>query len=225
VRHFGGPEHARCDEQRVRDHLGRFGFGGDRVFEPVERFSGGEKARLALALIVARRPNLLLLDEPTNHLDLDMRHALTVALQDFGGGLVVVSHDRHLIRAVADSLWLVADGGIRPFEGDLDDYQGWLRQRRSSARESPRSRAPTARGPAAPRPRVASMRRELAELEARIADLGAERAALDRAMEHGEAPGSGYTRYGELVRSIEALEERWLVLAESIERLKTAGER
>ena len=227
LRHLGGPEYARCDDQRARDHLGRFGFGGDRVFEPVERLSGGEKARLALALIVARRPNLLLLDEPTNHLDLDMRHALTVALQDFGGGLVVVSHDRHLIRAVADTLWLVADGRLQPFEGDLDDYQGWLRKRRGSGRENPRSRASAAHGPVAPppRPRLASMRRELAEMEARIAELGAERTALDRAMEHGEVPENGYTRYGEIVRSIEALEERWLELADSIERLKTAAER
>ncbi|MDE2295248.1 MAG: ATP-binding cassette domain-containing protein, partial [Gammaproteobacteria bacterium] len=153
LRHAGGPEYAIGDEQRIRDHLGRFGFSGDRAFESVGRFSGGEKARLALALIVARRPNLLLLDEPTNHLDLEMRHALTVALQGFGGGLVVVSHDRHLIRAVADSLWLVADGGVGPFDGDLDDYQAWLRQRRSSARESARPRrAPAAREPAAPRP-------------------------------------------------------------------------
>ena len=223
LRHSGGPDYARCDEQRVRDHLGRFGFGGDRVFEPVERFSGGEKARLALALIVARRPNLLLLDEPTNHLDLEMRHALTVALQDFGGGLVVVSHDRHLIRAVADSLWLVADASLRPFDGDLDDYQEWLRRRRSSARDGARPRAPAAREAVAPRPRLAPLRRELADLEARIADFGAERAALDRAMERGEAPEGGYARYGELVRSIDALEDRWLELAESIERLKAAG--
>ena len=225
LRHYGGPEYARGDEQHVRDHLGRFGFGGDRAFEAVERFSGGEKARLALALIVARRPNLLLLDEPTNHLDLEMRHALTVALQDFSGGLVVVSHDRHLIRAVADSLWLVADGRVQPFEGDLDDYQAWLRQRRSVAREVIRPRTPPAREPAATRPRLAPLRRELADLETRIAALGAERSALDTAIERGEVPDGGYARYGEIVRAIEALEERWLGLAESIERLKAAGER
>ena len=225
LRHFGGPEYARGDEQRVRDHLGRFGFGGDHAFEAVERFSGGEKARLALALIVARRPNLLLLDEPTNHLDLEMRHALTVALQDFGGGLVVVSHDRHLIRAVADALWLVADGAVRPFDGDLDDYQTWLRQRRSGARESAKPRAPTAREPVASRPRLGSMRRELAELEERIATLGAERAALEHAVERGEVPEGGYAHYGELIRTMDTLEERWLGIAESIERLKAAGER
>jgi ATP-binding cassette subfamily F protein 3 len=123
----------------VRDHLGRFGFQGDRAFEPVSRFSGSEKARLTLALIVARRPNLLLLDEPTNHLDIDMRHAQTVALQGFEGGLVVVSHDRHLIKSVADSLWLVADGRLEPFDGDLDDYQQWLKSR---GKPAPAANAP-----------------------------------------------------------------------------------
>ena len=129
ARTLGGADYAGGEEQRVRDHLGKFGFQGDRAFESVARFSGGEKARLTLALLVARRPNLLLLDEPTNHLDIDMRHALTIALQGFEGGLVVVSHDRHLIKTVADTLWLVADGKLRTFDGDLDDYQGWLKSR------------------------------------------------------------------------------------------------
>ncbi len=109
LRNLGGADFAAGDEQKIRDHLGSFGFQGDRAFEPVGRFSGGEKARLTLALLVARRPNLLLLDEPTNHLDIEMRQALTVALQSFDGGLVVVSHDRHLIKSVADTL--VAGGG------------------------------------------------------------------------------------------------------------------
>src|SRR4029077_13261188 len=116
LRNLGGPEFARCEEQPVRDHLGMFGFQGDRAFEPVGRFSGGEKARLTLALLVARQANLLLLDEPTNHLDIYMRHALSVALQSFEGGMVIVSHDRHLIKTVADSLWLVADGRLKEFD-------------------------------------------------------------------------------------------------------------
>src|ERR1700692_343611 len=127
LRNLCGPEYAKGDEQRVRDHLDRFGFEGARAFEPAARFSGGEKARLTLALLVARRPNLLLLDEPTNHLDIDMRHALTVALQSFEGGMLIVSHDRHLIKTVADSLWLVAAGKLEVFDGDLDDYQQSLR--------------------------------------------------------------------------------------------------
>ncbi|KEA51658.1 ABC transporter ATP-binding protein [Mangrovibacter sp. MFB070] len=112
-------------EQPLRDYLGGFGFQGDKVNEPTLRFSGGEKARLVLALIVWQRPNLLLLDEPTNHLDLDMRQALTEALIDFEGALVVVSHDRHLLRTTTDDLYLVHDGSVEPFDGDLDDYQQW----------------------------------------------------------------------------------------------------
>lgn len=113
-------------EQALRDYLGGFGFRGDKVTEKTERFSGGEKARLVLALIVWQRPNLLLLDEPTNHLDLDMRQALTEALIDFNGALVVVSHDRHLLRSTTDELYLVHDGRVEQFDGDLDDYQRWL---------------------------------------------------------------------------------------------------
>ncbi|EDU7998380.1 ABC transporter ATP-binding protein [Salmonella enterica subsp. enterica serovar Hartford] len=113
-------------EQKLRDYLGGFGFQGDKVTEETQRFSGGEKARLVLALIVWQRPNLLLLDEPTNHLDLDMRQALTEALIDFEGALVVVSHDRHLIRSTTDDLYLVHDKKVEPFDGDLEDYQQWL---------------------------------------------------------------------------------------------------
>lgn len=113
-------------EQQLRDYLGGFGFQGDKVSEATARFSGGEKARLVLALIVWQRPNLLLLDEPTNHLDLDMRQALTEALIEFEGALVVVSHDRHLLRSTTDDLYLVHDSQVEPFDGDLDDYQQWL---------------------------------------------------------------------------------------------------
>ncbi len=113
-------------EQQLRNYLGGFGFHGDQVTGPITTFSGGEKARLVLALIVWQRPNLLLLDEPTNHLDLDMRQALTEALMSFDGALVVISHDRHLIRSVTNDLYLVHDGLVEPFTGDLDDYQQWL---------------------------------------------------------------------------------------------------
>ncbi|WP_312382340.1 ABC transporter ATP-binding protein [Atlantibacter subterraneus] len=113
-------------EQQLRDYLGGFGFQGDKVSENTVRFSGGEKARLVLALIVWQRPNLLLLDEPTNHLDLDMRQALTDALIEFEGALVVVSHDRHLLRSTTDDLYLVHDGKVEAFDGDLEDYQKWL---------------------------------------------------------------------------------------------------
>ncbi len=114
----------------LRSFLGRFGLGGDSEDRPVASFSGGEKSRLALALIAWQKPHLLLLDEPTNHLDLDMRDALTIALEEYTGAVILVSHDRSLIRAVADELWLVADGEAKLFDGDLDDYKVWIEQRR-----------------------------------------------------------------------------------------------
>ena len=118
-------------EQGLRDYLGGFDFAGDKALEPVAPFSGGEKARLALALVIWGRPNLLLLDEPTNHLDLEMREALSEALQEYEGALVVVSHDRHLLRTTVDQLLLVDAGRVAPFDGDLDDYPAWLLRRQT----------------------------------------------------------------------------------------------
>jgi ATP-binding cassette subfamily F protein 3 len=117
-------------EKDLRNFLGGFDFRGDKVSEAVRPFSGGEKARLVLALLVYQNPNLLLLDEPTNHLDLEMRHALSVALQDFQGAMVVVSHDRHLLRSVTDQLLLVSGGKVQAFDGDLEDYRVWLNEQK-----------------------------------------------------------------------------------------------
>jgi ATP-binding cassette subfamily F protein 3 len=122
-------------EQELRNYLGGFGFGGDRVMDKVEPMSGGEKARLALSLIVWQKPNLLLLDEPSNHLDVETREALTTALAEFGGSMLLVSHDRHLLRTTVDSFWIVADGGVQEFDGDLEDYRDWLSQHQSNARK------------------------------------------------------------------------------------------
>ena len=116
----------RAREQDLRNFIGGFGFIGDHASDPVGPFSGGEKARLALALIAYQRPNLLLMDEPTNHLDLEMRHALVMALQAFEGAMIIVSHDRHMLRSTTDSLLLVDNGVAEPFDGDLDEYQNWL---------------------------------------------------------------------------------------------------
>ena len=121
-------------EQAARDYLGSFGFVGDRINDLVAVFSGGEKARLVLAMLVYQRPNLLLLDEPTNHLDLEMRTALSLAIQDYVGAVVMVSHDRHMLRSVCDRLLLVANGEVVPFDGDLDDYARWLQLQRSEAK-------------------------------------------------------------------------------------------
>ncbi len=221
LRQLGGPLFAACEEEQVRAHLGRFGFEGDRAFEPVGRFSGGEKARLTLALIVARRPNLLLLDEPTNHLDIDMRHALSIALQDFAGGLVVVSHDRHLIKTVADTLWLVADGRLQSFDGDLDEYQQWLRARGRTGAASLSEAAPRARRPEKAPKRAGAARRELESIEKELAVLNAERsrieAALDAVDMEAEEIARLATRHGELAGQIDALELRWLELGTAIE--------
>ena len=137
-------------EQDLRNYLGSFNFPGDMALDPVGNFSGGEKARLSLALIVWQKPNLLLLDEPTNHLDLDTREALTVALAQFEGTLVLVSHDRHLLRATTEKLLVVAEGTVREFDGDLDDYRDWLLRKEAPAkpekkkvvREKPQNRKP-----------------------------------------------------------------------------------
>src|SRR6187397_1033452 len=152
---------SQWDEQRRRNHLGGFGFRGDRVFEPVVHFSGGERARLALAILVAERPNLLLLDEPTNHLDFEMRHSLITALQDFAGAVIVVSHDRGLLRSVCDQFWLVADGAVTDFEGDLEDYSNWL-EKRGSAASTPSVPKPRGEEKGHGQKRDAGSRRDLA---------------------------------------------------------------
>jgi ATP-binding cassette subfamily F protein 3 len=218
LRNLGGVDFAQGDEQRVRDHLGRFGFAGERAFEPVGRFSGGEKARLTLALVVARRPNLLLLDEPTNHLDIDMRHALTVALQSFEGGMLLVSHDRHLIKTVADSLWLVADGKLKVFDGDLDDYQDWLRSRGAPkpARRAPESPAKAA-APATPRARLSRLHRESEQIELRLTAIAAERDRLEAQLCQDPMHRGLQAQHADLTRDAAAMEVRWLEVGMAIE--------
>ncbi|NOQ16290.1 MAG: ATP-binding cassette domain-containing protein [Methyloprofundus sp.] len=120
----------KITEKEIRNFLGGFNFQGDKIFEPIAPFSGGEKARLVLALIVYQQPNLLLLDEPTNHLDLEMRHALSMALQDYQGAIIIISHDRHMLRSVTDQLFLVANNSVTSFDGDLDDYRLWLNEQK-----------------------------------------------------------------------------------------------
>ncbi|MEQ9893383.1 ABC transporter ATP-binding protein [Pectobacterium aroidearum] len=180
----------RETEQQLRDYLGGFGFQGDKVTEITERFSGGEKARLVLALIVWQRPNLLLLDEPTNHLDLDMRQALTEALIDFEGALVVVSHDRHLIRSTTDDLYLVHDQKVEPFDGDLEDYQQWLvglQRQENAAAEAPKENAANSaqgrkdqkRREAELRTQTQPLRKQITKLEQQMEKLGETLAALE----------------------------------------------
>jgi ATP-binding cassette subfamily F protein 3 len=233
LRHRGGSDYAAGDEQKIRDHLGSFGFQGDRAFEPVGRFSGGEKARLTLALLVARRPNLLLLDEPTNHLDIEMRQALGIALQSFEGGLVVVSHDRHLIKSVADTLWLVADGKLQEFAGDLDDYQQWLRSRGKAPESAALSRTTPgkagtvgkktspAKAPADKKgPRrdpLARLRQQLEQVEARIATVTAERSLLEAEFAGHPHDGRLASRRANLERDAAYLETQWMQIGTAIE--------
>ncbi|WP_380183382.1 ABC transporter ATP-binding protein [Kalamiella sp. sgz302252] len=175
-------------EQQLRDYLGGFGFQGDKVTEQTERFSGGEKARLVLALIVWQRPNLLLLDEPTNHLDLDMRQALTEALIDFEGALVVVSHDRHLLRSTTDDLYLVHDGKVEAFDGDLEDYQQWLSdlQKQTAAAEpkpesgnSAQARKDQKRREAELRTQTQPLRKQIEKLEKQMEKLNGQLAEAE----------------------------------------------
>ncbi|HLX30882.1 MAG TPA: ATP-binding cassette domain-containing protein [Casimicrobiaceae bacterium] len=227
-------------EQELRDYLGGFDFRADMATSPVARLSGGEKARLTLALIVRERPNLLLLDEPTNHLDIEMREALTEALQDYDGALIVVAHDRHLLRATVDELWLVDDRAVHPFDGDLDDYRAFVLDRlrrgaRRDAADDSRARQRDRRGrkreEAEARQQRADARKPLlarkATVEEDLARLGAERQALDAwlasetayAEEAKERLVASIERRGELTWTLARLEAEWLEIAEALDGL------
>ena len=205
-------------EQQLRAQLGGFGFSGDQAYTPVAHLSGGERARLALALVLQNKPNLLLLDEPTNHLDLEMRHALTVALQDFKGALLVVSHDRHLLRNVVDELWLVSAGSVKSYDGDLDDYVYWLKQNRRESRNA--CRAPglaLAAKPVVRRKLSYKEQRELAALPDQVENLEAEQTELqnrlaDPQLYKSEAADriNGFSlRLNEIERELERYYARW----------------
>jgi ATP-binding cassette subfamily F protein 3 len=220
----------RTREQELRDFLGGFDFRGDMALQPITPFSGGEKARLALALLVWQRPNLLLLDEPTNHLDLEMRHALTLALQEYEGAIVLVSHDRHLLRTTADSLWLVANGAVQPFDGDLDDYRDWLGQRETDPAVSEpalTTRKQQKRDEAEARNRRYAQKRPLAQrlakLERRMDELERERKPLGlwladpQSYEDKEKLQPVLLREAALRRELERAEEEWLALQAELE--------
>ncbi len=233
-------------EQELRDFLGSFNFPGEMVKSSIAPFSGGEKARLALALIVWQRPNLLLLDEPTNHLDLETREALTEALAQFDGTLLLVSHDRHLLRATTDEFLIVAEGRLQPFGGDLDDYKDWLFRTRLAANASAAQPAPTSGQVAAPvdrreqkrleaqeRQRLSALRKpidtRLQKIEAQMTPLSEKLASL----EHTLADSSIYdaSRKEELKqlleeqvsckKMLEQLESEWLEQQELLEKIIT----
>ena len=235
-------------EQELRNFLGSFNFSGDMVQQPVGSMSGGEKARLVLAMIVWQRPNLLLLDEPTNHLDLPTREALAMALNDFDGTVLLVSHDRHLLRAVADDFWLVGRGQVGTFDGDLDDYQRYLLEESRRLREAAKAADAAAQpAPAATAPtidprearRLAAqarqalaektkpLKKELEKIDTRMAQLGAEKAALEEKLAT-PLPPADIAEAGKRLKAVgdelDACEERWLELSEAIEQLTQAAE-
>jgi len=232
-------------EQELRDFLGAFRFTGEMVQQPVGTLSGGEKARLVLAMLVWQRPNLLLLDEPTNHLDLTTREALSMALNEFEGTVMLVSHDRALLREVCDEFWLVSGGTLAPFDGDLDDYQRWLLEQSRAAARALRSESSEAPAAAAAPPRAAGnqqrtverkaaaaarqqradaakpLKRELNLVDNRLGVLFAEREALeaeaaDPALD-GEQRAENGRRLKAVSGEIEALEARWLELSTKLD--------
>ena len=228
----------QAPEQSLRDFLGGFGFIGDQALVRVAPFSGGEKARLVLALLVYQRPNLLLLDEPTNHLDLEMRHALTMALQSFEGALVVVSHDRHLLRSVCDRFLLVAEGRAIAYDGDLEDYAQWLADhRRESSKEADAPRVES--GPdrkqqrqqdAARRQRLKPYRDAVEKNEKALEKFQAQQAELEEMLaDMGLYAPENKTRLTELLnrqaaikKQLDEIESQWMEAVEALEVAEAA---
>jgi len=234
----------QASDQSLRDYLGGFAFHNERIEEAIAPFSGGEKARLVLALLVYQRPNVLLLDEPTNHLDLAMRHALSVALQSFEGALVLVSHDRHLLKTVTDDLILVHDGKAELYQGDLDDYATWLKQHqaplnKSLAEQTMDSNTPTLDSAASrkqKRQQEAAKRQQLQPLKKVITRLEKQMEKLERQRETLDEQLADSTLYqatekprlqtllqekGDLEKQWEALEMEWLEASEAYEEALT----
>jgi ATP-binding cassette subfamily F protein 3 len=233
----------KASEQQLRTFLGGFGFHGDRAFETIRHFSGGEKARLALSIIAWQKPNLLLLDEPTNHLDLEMRHALTVALQGFEGAVIIVSHDRHLLRNTVDEFLLVANGAVDEFKGDLNDYYQWMLDSRSNDNnQSPSSREVCEEGEGPvdkkqQRQNAAAKREKLKPLSNRLKKLDTSIAKHQLALEKIEDQLTDTELYneqsenkarltkllldqGKLSQTLELEEEEWLEISEELEELQ-----
>lgn len=224
----------KTSELALRSFLGGFGFSGERALTPITNFSGGEKARLALALLVWQKPNLLLLDEPTNHLDLEMREALLLALQEYEGALVIVSHDRHLLRITTDELFLVASGKVQEFSGDLASYQQWLLDyRRNVVKENDPKIAQNDKKVSANESQLNSKTRRF--LQAKLAKLDEQLKALSKKLddqhellsdpkwyqvENKESLEHKIEKQTELKAKMQAVEQEWLTVCEELEKLE-----
>ncbi len=236
----------KATEQDLRNHLGGFGFSGDKVESKIAPFSGGEKARLVFATLVYQKPNLLLLDEPTNHLDLDMRHAISLALQEFEGAMVIVSHDRHLLRSVSDEFYLVADKKVVVFKGDLDDYRNWITEQKKLAAQTINnssvsgskpehdgtkmtvSRKEQKRLDAEKRKLLKPMQNRLAKLEREMEQLNQDKQSLESTLaepniyeaEQKQQLKELLQQQSRLSCAIEEKEEQWMLLSEELEGMQ-----
>ena len=229
-------------ELELRKYLGGFGFIGDKALDIVRPFSGGEKARLVLALIVWQKPNLLLLDEPTNHLDLEMRHALSVALQGFEGAMVVVSHDRHLLRSTTDELYLVHDKKVLPFNGDLDDYHNWLAEQQKVEKQATQvvnTGANSAQGKKDQKRKAAELRKitqpvrkHIEKLDKQLETLGDKLTAVEAQLsetsiyedQNKAKLKTALSEQAKFVVAIEEAETTWMELNEELEEMIEASE-
>ena len=224
----------RLTEQEIRNYLGGYNFHGDRVVEPVGPFSGGEKARLVLALIIYQKPSLLLLDEPTNHLDLEMRHALSMALQDYEGAMLVVSHDRHLLRVVTDSFLLVDAGKVESFNGDLDDYRQWLLSSKDNqpsnkiqpnVDENPVSKKENRRLQAEKRRQLQPLQQQVNKLEKKMEELNLRKAEIEAMLAEADMYHEDSKQklqalikeQSQVVENLLEVEEQWLLMSEQLE--------
>jgi ATP-binding cassette, subfamily F, member 3 len=238
LRRAGAELAAKATEQELRDFLAGFGFRGDRVFEPVGPFSGGEKARLMLALTAFLRPNLMLLDEPTNHLDLEMRQALAMALQEYQGAVVLVSHDRHLLRTVADEFLVVHKGRATPFDGDLEDYAKWLSETdeesasvaQPQGAESAELRKQRKREEAERRNRLTPLKAKIAKCDADLARLAKKSAAIQAELAAPDIYAAAskdklkdlLAQQAEVARETEKVETAWMEASEEFEQQSRA---
>jgi ATP-binding cassette subfamily F protein 3 len=229
-----GPQAAESD---LRAFLGGFGFQGDKALEPVASFSGGEKARLVLAMLVYEKPNLLLLDEPTNHLDLEMRHALTMALQAFDGAVVLVSHDRHLLRTVCERFYLVSGGQVNTFDGDLQDYQQWLKDqtRKVASTEATDeqnntiSKKQIRQAGAEKRRQLQPLRKTVKQLEKKVASLEQQKSDIETALAQPDMYNAEnkpqltelLKEQSRICQDLAQTEEQWLSAMEELEQAET----